>query len=116
MLDFIKLYWDSILLVLLVVAGLLYLYKQGKKEFVRKVVLSLVIQAEKALGSGTGELKYAMVVEKVYSVLPTILRFLITKKELDKLIEEAVQYMKKYLSTERNLLGYENEYLTTLRN
>lgn len=114
MLDFIKLYWDSIFLVLLVVAGLLYLYKQGKKEFVRKVVLSLVVQAEKALGSGTGELKYAMVVERVYAVLPAILRFLITKKELDKLIEEAVQYMKKYLTEGRNLLGYEDEYLINI--
>lgn len=111
MLDILKIYWSSILIVLLIIVGLLYLYKRGKKETVRRIVLSLVVQAEKTLGSGTGELKYAMVVERVYAILPTILRFLITKKELDKLIEEAVQYMKKYLSEGRNLLGYEDEYL-----
>lgn len=31
------------------------MYKKGKKEFVRQVVLSLVVQAEKVLGSGTGD-------------------------------------------------------------
>lgn len=111
MLEFLRLYWLDMLIVLVFVGILLYLYKLGKRDMVKKIVLSLVVQAEKALGTGTGELKYAMVVERVYAVLPAILRFLITKKELDKLIEEAVQYMKKYLSEGRNLLGYEDEYL-----
>lgn len=34
----------------------------------------------KALGSGTGQLKYAMVVENVYRVLPTVLTILISKR------------------------------------
>lgn len=111
MLEFIKFNLISILVVLLIVIGLLFIYKKGKKEFVRKVVLSLVVQAEKALGSGTGELKYAMVVENVYKVLPTILTLLITKKELDNIIESSVQYLKEYLKKDKDLLGYEDEYL-----
>lgn len=111
MLEFIKSNLSSILVVLLIVIGLLFIYKKGKKEFVRKVVLSLVVQAEKSLGSGTGELKYAMVVERVYQVLPVILKLLITKSELDKLIEDSVQYLKQYLSKDKDLLGYEDEYL-----
>ena len=110
MLNFIKVNYDSILVVLVFTMGLLFLYKKGKKEFVRQAVLSLVVQAEKALGSGTGELKYAMVVENIYKVLPPILTLLISEKELDSLIEDGVQYMKKYLSKDKNLLGYENEY------
>lgn len=109
MLEFIKLNLGSILVVLLIVIGLLFIYKKGKKEFARQVVLSLVVQAEKALGSGTGELKYAMVVENVYKVLPKILTFLISKKELDKLIEDGVQYMKDYLSKGKHLLSYDDE-------
>lgn len=111
MLEFIKFNLSSILIVLLIVIGLLFIYKKGKKEFVRQVVLSLVVQAEKNLGSGTGELKYAMVVEGVYQVLPAILKLLLTKSELDKLIEDSVQYLKQYLSKDRDLLGYEDEYL-----
>lgn len=110
MLDFIKLNISSILVVLLFIIGLLFLYRKNKKEFVRQVVLSLVVQAEKALGSGTGELKYAMVVENVYKVLPYILTLLISKKELDNMIESSVQYLKEYLKKDKDLLGYEDEY------
>lgn len=111
MLNFIKLNLSSIVVALVFVVGLLFLYKRGKKDFVRKVVLSLVVQAEKALGSGTGELKYAMVVENVYKALPTVLTILISKKELDNIIESSVQYMKEYLRKDKELLGYEDEYL-----
>ena len=78
MLEFIKVNISSILVVLLFVIGLLFLYKRNKKEFVKQVVLSLVVQAEKALGGGTGELKYAMVVENLYKALPYILTILIS--------------------------------------
>lgn len=110
MLEFIKMNLSSILVVLIFIIGLLFLYKRGKKEFVRQVILSLVVQAEKALGSGTGELKYAMVVEGIYKMLPPILTLLMSEKELDELIEDGVQYMKRYLSENKDLLGYEAEY------
>ena len=111
MLEFIKLNLSSILVALLFIVGLLFIYKRGKKDFVRQVVLSLVVQAEKALGSGTGELKYAMVVEELYKVLPIILAMLISKRELDKLITDAVDYLKEYLKKDKDLLGYEDEYI-----
>ena len=110
MLELIKVNISSILVVLLFVIGLLFIYKRGKKEFVRQVVLSLVVQAEKALGSGTGELKYAMVVEELYKALPYILTILISKKELDNLIESSAQYLKEYLKKDKDLFGYEDEY------
>ena len=110
MLNFIKLNLSSILVVLVFIIGLLFLYKKGKKEFVNQVVLSLVVQAEKALGSGTGELKYVMVVENLYKILPPILKLLMSKKELDNMIEDAVEYLKKYLSEGKDLLGYGDEY------
>lgn len=110
MLEFIKLNMYSIIVALLFIIGLLFLYKKNRKEFVRQVVLSLVVQAEKTLGSGTGELKYAMVVENIYKVLPGILKLLISEKELDRLIEDGVEYLKDYLQ-DKDLLGYEDEYL-----
>lgn len=46
------------------------LYGRGMStRDINQVILSLVVQAEKALGSGTGDLKYIMVVENVYKVL-----------------------------------------------
>lgn len=115
MLNFIKLNIGSILVVLSFIVGLLFIYKKGKREFVRQVVLSLVVQAEKALGSGTGELKYAMVVENIYKMLPPILTLLISEKELDNMIEGSVEYLKKYLISGKDLLSYEDEYMKMLR-
>lgn len=109
--DFFKTYWLDLLLVVIFICLLAFSYKRGKKKFVKQVVLSLVIQAEKALGSGTGDLKYNLVVTNIYKVLPLILRLLITEKELDKLIQDAVDYLKEYLQRDKNLLGYEDEYL-----
>lgn len=103
MYDFLKHNSLNILIVITTVFSLVYLYRIGKRDTVKKIILGLVIQAEKTLGSGTGELKYAMVVEGAYSALPTLIRFLITKKELDSLIEEAVQYMKMQLSDGNNI-------------
>lgn len=109
MYNFLKLGWSNILIIVIVFFSLIYLYRIGKRDTARKIILGLVIQAEKALGSGTGELKYAMVVERAYNVLPTLIRFFITKKELDNLIEEAVRYMKTQLSEGKDILGYGGE-------
>ena len=117
MTGFIKANLASIIVVVLVLIVLAVLYKLGKKDTVKKIVLALVVQAEKTLGSGTGELKYAMVLDAIYSKLPYILRFLFTKKELDTFIEEAVRKLKDILSKGVTLIGYDDEmYIGTLVN
>ena len=116
MLVFIKSNIDSILVALVVILGLLFLYKNGKKEVVREIVLSLVVKAEKALGSGMGELQYAMVVEGIYDKLPKLLTALMSKKEIDREIKKAVKKMKDYLSKgNKDLLGYDEEYMRQLK-
>lgn len=115
MLEFILANMASIIVVVVVIIALLVFYKLGKKDTVRKVVLSLVVQAEKTLGSGTGELKYAMVIDAVYDKLPLILRFLFNRKEMNTFIEEAVSKMKDILSKGVTLTGYDDEkYISTL--
>lgn len=91
-------------LIVLILA--LVLYKKGKTEFVRKIILALVTEAEKQYGNGTGELKYATVVERLYEVLPWIIRLLYSKKQIDRMIEEAVEYLKRYLAEGKDLLGH----------
>lgn len=63
----------------------------------KKIALALVIEAEAKYGSGTGEIKYAEVVGKIYSLLPWTLKLIATEKYINGLIEEAVKYMKDYL-------------------
>ena len=115
MIEFVQANLASIIVVVITIIGLLVLYKLGKKDTVKKIVLALVVQAEKTLGSGTGELKYAMVIDALYNKLPSILRFLFTKKEIDMFIEEAVIKMKEVLSKGVTLTGYDDEkYISTL--
>lgn len=115
MIEFIQDNLASIIVVVIAIIGLLVLYKLGKKDTVKKIVLALVVQAEKTLGSGTGELKYAMVIDAIYNKLPFILRFLFNKKEIDMFIEEAVIKMKEVLSKGVTLTGYDDEkYISTL--
>lgn len=115
MFDFIQSNIGSIIVVAGVIAGLLVLYKLGKKDTVKKIILALVVQAEKTLGSGTGELKYAMVINAIYDKIPFIIRFLFSKKELDTFINEAVIAMKGILVNGVTLTGYDDElYIRSL--
>lgn len=109
MIAFLQQNYKDILIVVLFITSMLALYKNGKRDTVKKIILSLVVQAEKNLGSGTGELKFAYVTEKVYYLLPNIVKFLFTKKEIDGYIEEAVQTLKRLLSSGVNLDGYADE-------
>lgn len=115
MLDFIQANWGSIAVVIGILIALLALIKLGKTDTVKKIVLSLVVQAEKTLGSGTGELKYAYVIDKLYDKIPKIVSFLYTKKEIDNMIEESVIKLKEILSKGISLSGYDDEvYIKTL--
>ncbi len=99
---------SQIILVVLAFV-LLILYKVNRREVMHKIILGLVVQAEKELGSGTGELKYAYVIYKLYNSLPSVLRLLYTRKEIDTYITEEVAKLKEILSKGINLNSYEDE-------
>lgn len=86
--------WDSVLLVLAFVAALIFLYRHGRIEVVKKVLFALVSRAEKEFGAGTGELKKAAVIEWIYEKLPKIVTVFITPKEIERLIESVLEYAK----------------------
>lgn len=96
-LEFLKTYGLDILIIALAIVGVLYLYFNGKKDYLRKVVLNLVREAEDIFGGKTGELKYAYVVDEVYKRLPKILTVFITKEFLNNLIEDGVYKLKDYI-------------------
>ncbi|OEF96595.1 hypothetical protein [Desulfuribacillus alkaliarsenatis] len=99
----------DLMFIIVAAIGSLIAYKTGNKKLVKKMILTFVVEAEKQLGSGTGELKYAKVVERFYEVMPTVLRMLYTEKQIDSLIEDAVIYLKRYLDNGKNLMGYDFE-------
>ena len=48
--------------VIALIAIALFIFKKGKVEIVKKVILALVAEAEKKFGEGTGEIKHCYVV------------------------------------------------------
>ena len=91
--------WDSVLVVLLFIIALIFMLRKGATRQVNEMLFYLVTEAEKQFGGGTGQLKYAAVVAWLYERLPLIVRILYTEKQIDLLIEDAVERMKKYLES-----------------
>ena len=105
----------SILVILVMAIVFAFLYRTGHQAAVKKMILSLVVKAEKDLGSGTGTLKYALVIDAVYTKLPLLIQVLFTKSEIETFIEEAVTSLKSVLTTGTTLTGYDDEkYIATL--
>lgn len=102
MIDFIIAYWDSILVCLALVALVVFLLVRGKKDIVYKILYSLVNEAEKLFGAGTGKLKFAYVMERAYTMLPAIIKLFITYPTFEKWIEKAVDKMKEDLAEKAN--------------
>lgn len=98
MIDFLTQYWDSILVVILFIVACIILVRKGSAGYVKQMLFYLVTQAEAEFGSGTGDLKYAAVTTWLYERIPAILKLFFTAKQIDALIEAAVDQMKEYLS------------------
>jgi len=105
-LNFLASHWDSILLVLCFITGLTVLYVRGQKNIVYKILYSLVTEAEKQFGSGTGELKQAYVIKKVYNALPAILKAFISAERLGKWGDDGLALAKKKWAENANVSGY----------
>lgn len=94
MLEFLARYWDSILVILFFIGLIIFFAVKGKKKIVYQMLYALVTEAEKIYGSGTGSVKFAYVVEKVYSYMPAILKVFITYDALRDMIERALKEAK----------------------
>lgn len=104
--NFVLEHWDIITLVIAAVAAIVYAVFKGNKSVVMNMLFSLVTEAEKNFGSGTGALKLASVIERVYPKLPTIIKTFITEKTLVKWVEDALVLAKKKWEENLNLQAY----------
>lgn len=77
---------------------LLVLTYMGQIGVVKKILLSLVIEAEQIYGSGTGKMKYNYVLGKAYSMIPGIVKLFVTEKALIEILEAAVDQLQSLLS------------------
>ena len=85
----------NIAIVLVAIISLIWMWKRGYLKQVREILLILVIQAEKAWGRGTGAVKFS----EVYNKLPTIVTLLFTRNDIEQMINESVEQMKRYIES-----------------
>ena len=106
--QFIYWHWLDILLAIVFALffGVLLSYLASKPNgIVAKLVYGLVIEAEKDLGSKTGQLKKKQVISKVYKQLPVCLRFVVNEATVERFINEAVHFMKEALEQNNSTLA-----------
>lgn len=105
--------WDSVLLVIMVIALIIYLIKTGQTKILKQIAVKLVTEAEGEFGSGTGIIKLSDVVAKLYTHLPSVVRILFTEKQLVDIAEAVLQEAKKKWTDNKNIAEYiENKQQT----
>jgi hypothetical protein len=79
---------------------------RGNKSMIMHMLYALVTEAEKQYGGGTGALKLAAVIDKVYPKLPPVIRAFITDDMLIGWIEDALSAAKKEWDNNKNVSDY----------
>ena len=98
--------WDSVLVVLAFLALIVVLIKRGETKVLNKVLFSLVTQAEKQFGGGTGKLKLAAVSDWIYQRIPAVLKLLFSERDIENMIESVLEEAKKAWGNNENLKEY----------
>ncbi len=101
--------WASLLTILVFAIVLVLLTFRGKKDIVSKILYALVTEAEKIYGKGTGSVKFAYVMEKIYSYIPAVVKVFITYDRLKIMIEEALAAAKIKWTEETGIEDYLNK-------
>lgn len=113
-LKWLLLNWDSVVLVAMVFAIIIYLIKTGQTKILKQIAVKLVTDAEGECGNGTGIIKLSEVVGKLYEKLPSVVRILFTEKQLVQITEKVLEEAKKKWKTNENVSTYiENKKITT---
>jgi hypothetical protein len=101
MTEFIMRNLDSIIVIFAVLIAVVVLYFAAKGKYrkvSKRILLSLVVAAERQFGEKTGEVKFSYVAEKLHEKMPFIVQILYTEKDIANMIEDAVDEMKELLT------------------
>lgn len=89
---------------LIIISALSYIIIKKRWDLLDGILFSIVTILEKEFGSGTGQLKLATAIERVYPYIPIFIRWFISKDFIIKLIEEALSKAKMIWEKNENLI------------
>lgn len=96
--EFLVKYGFYILIGILAI-GVWLLLKAGKKDMLKKSAMIAVEKVAEHFLSLDNSAKLAKAVEITYSLIPSWLRWIVSKKMLGKLVDEVYQEMKDYIKS-----------------
>lgn len=105
-LEFLAQNWVVILLIVVVIAALVYVIIRSEKSVVFKMIYAMVTEAEKEYGSGTGQLKLASVIEKLYVKLPPVLKLVVSAETLQSWVEIVLAQAKETWEKNADINNY----------
>lgn len=105
-LNFLLANWDSVLVALVFLAVLIILIAKKQYAILDKIVFSLVTEAEKKYGGGTGAVKLAAVIEQLYPKIPAVIRLFVSAKQIEKMIERVLAEAKERWKENPSLSAY----------
>ncbi|GHU56991.1 hypothetical protein AGMMS49975_21520 [Clostridia bacterium] len=92
--------------MLAALVGAIVLISKKQYTILDKIVLTLVVEAEKKYGAGTGAVKLAAVVDWLYPKIPAIIRLFITEKQIEQQIERVLTEAQKKWESNPNISTY----------
>ena len=87
--------WSALLMAVAIIAVVIVALVRGEKQILIQILISLVTEAERQFGTGTGVLKKATVITWAYAQIPDRIKPFITEKRLTLWLEEALKTAKK---------------------
>lgn len=85
---------DGVLLIIGSIFALFASYKHKSFEGIRQMLFAVITKAEEEYGPGMGLLKMADVASYVWEHIPGVLQLFVSQKDVENLIEKALQEAK----------------------
>lgn len=96
--------WMNIMVIAMFVCLAICLYKKGYKNKVYMMLLMIVDEIEFKYKDESKEVKYAVILDRIYHHLPSAVRWLISINELDRMIITAIDDIQAMLGNEKDKL------------
>jgi hypothetical protein len=100
--------------VLVVILGYLSLYMKKRGDLVSMVTTAIAYAEDKYKATGAGGEKFEWVVDKLYSGIPAYLRPMISRKDVEKLVQSTFDEIEKYADMQLN--GFVDKFVDEIYN
>lgn len=98
--------WGLLLILVMVVAGLIYLIRNDKEK-AKKWLLLACLEAEKEFGSKTGVIKLRYVYDMFLATFPVLSKF-VSFEQFSKMVDVALEEMKHLINTNMAVFNFVN--------